>query len=79
MMQGLIKEGGFSLAEVGKLWGHSKSWVSRRLKLLTALDTSVKRALNEGDSQDPAWPRSWPGCPGATTKPEYWLWLNDTI
>ena len=48
MMQGLIKEGGFSLAEVGELWGHSKSWVSRRLKLLTALDPSVKRELDEG-------------------------------
>ena len=48
MMQGLIKEGGFSLAEVGELWGHSKSWVSRRLKLLTTLDTPVKRALAEG-------------------------------
>jgi ParB family chromosome partitioning protein len=48
MMQGLIREGGFSLAEVGELWGRSKSWASRRLKLLTALDTSVKRELNEG-------------------------------
>lgn len=48
MMQGLIKEGGFSLTEVGELWGHSKSWVSRRLKLLTGLDPLVKRALDEG-------------------------------
>ncbi|CAA7601369.1 ParB-like nuclease domain protein [Acididesulfobacillus acetoxydans] len=48
MMQGLIREGGFSLAEVGDLWGHSKSWVSRRLKLLTGLDLTVKRALDEG-------------------------------
>lgn len=48
MMQGLIKEGGFSLAEVGELWGHSKSWVSRRLKMLTALDPLVKRDLDEG-------------------------------
>lgn len=48
MMQGLVKEGGFSLSEVGELWGHSKSWVSRRLKLLTSLDSSVKRELDEG-------------------------------
>ena len=48
MMKGLIKEAGFSLAEVGELWGHSKSWVSRRLKLLTRLDPLVKRELNEG-------------------------------
>ena len=30
MMNGLIKEGGFSLAEVGELWGHSKSWVNTK-------------------------------------------------
>lgn len=48
MMQGLIKEGGLSLSDVGKLWGHSKSWVSRRLKLLTGLDPLVKRELDEG-------------------------------
>ena len=48
MMQGLVKEGGFSLSEVGELWGHSKSWVSRRLKLLTSLDSHVKRELDEG-------------------------------
>lgn len=48
MMQGLIKEGGFSLSDVGELWGHSKSWVSRRLKLLTCLDPLVKRELDEG-------------------------------
>ena len=48
MMQGLVKEAGFSLIEVGELWGHSKSWVSRRLKLLTSLDTYVKRELDEG-------------------------------
>lgn len=47
-MQGLIKEGGFSLSEVGELWGHSKSWVSRRLKLLTGLDPAVKQELDEG-------------------------------
>ncbi|MCL5780139.1 MAG: ParB/RepB/Spo0J family partition protein [Firmicutes bacterium] len=35
MMSGLIKEAGFNLTQVGQLWAHSKSWVSRRLKLLT--------------------------------------------
>jgi len=48
MMHGLIKQADFSLAEVGELWGHSKSWVSRRLKLLTGLDPKVKRELDEG-------------------------------
>jgi len=48
MMQGLIKEADFSLAAVGELWGHSKSWVSRRLKLLTGLDPRVKRELDAG-------------------------------
>ncbi|MFZ3131114.1 MAG: ParB/RepB/Spo0J family partition protein, partial [Desulfosporosinus sp.] len=48
MMQGLLKEAGFSLSEIAELWGHSKSWVSRRLKLLTSLDSSVKREIDEG-------------------------------
>ena len=48
MMQGLVKEAGFSLTEVGELWGHSKSWVSRSLKLLISLDTHLKRELDEG-------------------------------
>ena len=49
MMSGLIKEAGFNLTQVGQLWGHSKSWVSRRLKLLTALSPQVKRELDEGN------------------------------
>lgn len=49
MMSGLIKEAGFNLTQVGQLWGHSKSWVSRRLKLLTALDPQVKRELEESN------------------------------
>jgi len=48
MMKGLVKEAGFSLTEVGELWGHGKSWVSRRLKLLTGLDPQLKRELSEG-------------------------------
>lgn len=48
MMKGLVTEAGFSLAEIGELWGHSKSWVSRRLKLLIGLDPTVKRELEEG-------------------------------
>lgn len=48
MMKGLMQQAGFSLAEVGELWGHGKSWVSRRLKLLTGLDPQVKRELSEG-------------------------------
>ena len=49
MMKGLIKEAGFSLAEVGELWGHSKSWVCRRLQLLTGLDPKVRQEMDEGN------------------------------
>lgn len=49
MMNGLIKEAGFNQTQVGQLWGHGKSWVSRRLKLLTALDPQIKKELDEGN------------------------------
>lgn len=44
----LLKEGGFTMEGAGKLWGRSKSWVSRRIKLLTALDPQIKESLLRG-------------------------------
>lgn len=49
MMRGLIKDAGFTMSQVGEMWGHSKSWVSRRLKLLSDLDPQVKRELEQGN------------------------------
>jgi len=47
MMAALIKEG-FSMSKVGALWGKSKSWVSRRIKLLNDLDPQLKEELGQG-------------------------------
>ena len=44
----LVKDEGYTLEGAGKLWGRSKSWVSRRIKLLTALDPSIKEDLLKG-------------------------------
>lgn len=48
MFSGLIAEENFTMAEIGKLWGRSKSWVSRRLSLLTRLDGKMKKELAQG-------------------------------
>lgn len=48
LLAGLIKEGGFTMEQAGALWGRSKSWVSRRLKLLTALDPQIMEELGLG-------------------------------
>ncbi len=48
MFSRLISEENFSMAEIGKLWGRSKSWVSRRLSLLTHLDGKMKKELAQG-------------------------------
>jgi ParB family chromosome partitioning protein len=44
----LLKDEGFTMEGAGRLWGRSKSWVSRRIKLLTALDPPIKKALLKG-------------------------------
>lgn len=49
MIVGLVKEGGFNMTEIGKLWGRSKSWVSRRIKLIKDLDPQIKQELGKGD------------------------------
>lgn len=44
----LIEKEKFTLSEIGKMWGRSKSWVSRRLGLLVHLDPKMKKELEHG-------------------------------
>jgi len=44
----LVAEEKFTLAEIGVMWGRSKSWVSRRLKLLSHLNPKLKKELGMG-------------------------------
>lgn len=44
----LVEEEKFTLTEIGAMWGRSKSWVSRRLKLLLHLDPKLKRKMEMG-------------------------------
>jgi ParB/RepB/Spo0J family partition protein len=48
MISGLVSEESFTMAEIGKLWGKSKSWVSRRLSLLTHLDPKMRKEMEKG-------------------------------
>lgn len=48
MIFGMISMENFSMTEIGKLFGRSKSWVSRRLSLLTRLDVKMKKELEQG-------------------------------
>jgi ParB/RepB/Spo0J family partition protein len=48
MISGLVTREKFTLAEIGKMWGRSKSWVSRRLGLLTHLEPKVRKELTVG-------------------------------
>lgn len=48
MISHLISEEKFTLLEIGKLWGRSKSWVSRRLALLIHLEPKLKKELGSG-------------------------------
>lgn len=48
MISRLVSEENFTMTEVGKLWGHSKSWVSRRLGLLTHLDPKMRKEMEKG-------------------------------
>jgi len=44
----LVSEESFTMTEIGKLWGRSKSWVSRRLSLVTHLDPKMKKEMEKG-------------------------------
>lgn len=48
MISGLVSKESFTMTEIGKLWGRSKSWVSRRLSLLTHLDPKMKKEMEKG-------------------------------
>ena len=48
MISRLVSEEKFTLTEIGKLWGRSKSWVSRRLSLLLYLAPKLKKELGSG-------------------------------
>jgi len=48
MISGLVTREKFTLAEIGKMWGRSKSWVSRRLGLLTHLEPKVRKDVAVG-------------------------------
>jgi ParB/RepB/Spo0J family partition protein len=44
----MVKEEAFTAAQIGKLWGRSKSWVSRRMSLLVHLSPHLKKDLQTG-------------------------------
>jgi len=48
MISRLISEKQFTMTEIGKLWGKSKSWVSRRLALLVHLEPKLQKELGIG-------------------------------
>jgi ParB/RepB/Spo0J family partition protein len=48
MISGMISLENFTMTEIGKLFGRSKSWVSRRLGLLTRLDVKMKKEIEQG-------------------------------
>jgi len=48
MIAGLIKGEGLNMKEIGELLGHDKSWVSRRVKLITDLDPQIKELVSHG-------------------------------
>lgn len=48
ILSGLVSSEGFTMEQAGKIWGHDKSWVSRRIKLLTGLDPKLKDELGRG-------------------------------
>jgi len=48
MISGMISLQNFTMTEIGKLFGRSKSWVSRRVGLLTHLDVKMKKEMEQG-------------------------------
>lgn len=48
MISRLISDENFTMTEIGKLFSRSKSWVSRRLTLLTQLDRKMKKEMEQG-------------------------------
>jgi len=48
MISVLSVEEKYTLEEIGRIWGRSKSWASRRLGLMTRLDPAVTKDLGAG-------------------------------
>jgi len=48
MISHLVSEERFTLLEIGRLWGRSKSWVSRRMALLVHLEPKLRKDLGLG-------------------------------
>ena len=48
MISKLISETQFTMSEIGKLWGRSKSWVSRRAALLKHLAPKIRKEVGVG-------------------------------
>lgn len=48
LLKDLVENEGFSFARAGSLFGRSKSWVCRRLKLISTLDPRVKEEVAAG-------------------------------
>jgi ParB family chromosome partitioning protein len=48
MINELMNKEHLSMEEVGKFWGHDKSWVSRRISLIEKLAPSVKKEVASG-------------------------------
>ncbi len=48
MISGMITSQNFTMTEIGKLFGRSKSWVSRRVSLLTRLDLRMRKEIEQG-------------------------------
>lgn len=48
ILSGLVTREGFTMEQAGRIWGHDKSWVCRRIKLLTGLDPKLKDELGRG-------------------------------
>lgn len=48
MISKLISETQFTMSEIGKLWGRSKSWVSRRAALLKHLAPKIRKEVGMG-------------------------------
>lgn len=48
ILSGLVTKEGLTMEEAGRLFGHGKSWVSRRIKLLTVLDPKLRTHLGGG-------------------------------
>ena len=48
MISRLVSEEKFTLSEIGKLWGRSKSWASRRMALIVHLEPKLRKELGSG-------------------------------